>query len=71
VSALLALGTRTVLATTVPVSDAATAPVMLTLHDQLGRGADAAQALATTRATIDEHDAAAVAVAAGFVCFGA
>ena len=71
VSALLALGTRTVLATTVPVSDAATAPVMLTLHDQLGRGADAAVALATTRATIDEHDDAAVAVAAGFVCFGA
>jgi CHAT domain-containing protein len=71
VSALLGLGTRTVVATTVPVPDAATAPVMLALHDRLARGADAAQAIATTRATIDEHDDSAVALAAGFVCFGA
>lgn len=71
VSALLALGTRTVIATTVPVSDTATEPVMLALHDELARGADAAQAIATTRATIGGHDDSAAAVAAGFVCFGA
>jgi tetratricopeptide (TPR) repeat protein len=71
VSALLALGTHTVVAATVPVSDAATKPVMLALHERLARGADPSDALAATRTTVDTSDDVAVAVASSFVCFGA
>jgi hypothetical protein len=71
VSALLALGTRTVLATAVPISDVDTEPVMLALHDRLLAGVPPAEAMASTRAAIAPTDDGAVAAAAGFVTFGA
>jgi tetratricopeptide (TPR) repeat protein len=71
VSALLALGTRTVLATVVPVSDVDTEAVMVALHDRLLAGATPAEAMAETRAAVASTDDGASAAAAGFVCFGA
>lgn len=79
-SALLALGTRTLLATTLPVSDRATAALMLALHARLDRGQPVAQALADEQAlTVDastgtprsQDDPAAFATAAAFACLGA
>jgi tetratricopeptide (TPR) repeat protein len=72
VSALLALGTRTVIAAIVPVSDAHTEPLMLALHERLRRGVAPAEALAGARAAADPRDhGAAAAVASSFICFGA
>ena len=72
-AALLAMGTRSLVASVVPVPDDATAPLMLALHRRLRRGDSPASALAgaqqesagtgTTR-----RDRVA---AAGFVCLGA
>jgi tetratricopeptide (TPR) repeat protein len=71
VSALLALGTRTVVAATVPVSDTLTEQLMLSLHTRLQHGEPVVDALPAARAATDQADDAAVAVAASFVCFGA
>jgi len=62
-AALLALGTRTVIAAVVPVPDAATQGLMLALDEARHRGLTPAQALAAARTTV-QTDAA-------FVCFGA
>jgi tetratricopeptide (TPR) repeat protein len=70
VSALLALGTRTVIAAVVPVSDTETMPLMLALHERLRGGHSPAAALAGARLTADPGDDGAVAVASSFVCFG-
>jgi tetratricopeptide (TPR) repeat protein len=70
-SALFALGTRTVVATVIPVPDEATRPMMLALHAALGRGLLPAEALAQARTAADVHDSAALATASGFVCYGA
>jgi CHAT domain-containing protein len=45
ISVLVPLGTRSLLATTVPVNDAAAAPLMADFHAALGRGRDFAEAL--------------------------
>jgi CHAT domain-containing protein len=71
VSALLTLGTRTVIATVTPVSDVDTAPLMLALHEQLRRGAAPAEAMTSARATAGRDGDGSVAAAASFVCFGA
>jgi tetratricopeptide (TPR) repeat protein len=71
VTALLTLGTRTVVAASVPVSDVDTEPLMLGLHEGLRRGDPPADALAAVRAAVDPSDDSAVAVAASFVCAGA
>jgi tetratricopeptide (TPR) repeat protein len=71
VAALLALGTRTVLATVVPVSDVDTEPLMVALHHELRRGAPPAEAMAQARSAVDPDDDGAMAAAASFVCFGA
>jgi CHAT domain-containing protein len=71
VAALLALGTRTVLATVVAVSDVDTKPIMMALHDKLREGATPADAMAAARAAADQDNDGAVAAAASFVCFGA
>jgi len=65
-SALFALGTRSIIATVVPVEDFATAPLMAALHRQLRSGAGPAAALATVAERADDP-----ATAAGFVCYGA
>jgi len=71
-AALFALGTRTIVATVIPVPDEATRPLMLALHDRLRHGLPPAEALAQARAaTVDPDDPSSVATAAGFVCFGA
>lgn len=70
-AALFALGTRTAVATVIPVPDEATRPLMLALHDGLRRGLSAADALVAAQATVDPADAAALATAAGFICYGA
>ncbi len=62
----LALGTRCVVASMVPVPDARTRPLMIALHERLAAGLPAATALAQT-----QHDAGDDVTAAGFVCIGA
>jgi hypothetical protein len=64
VSALVALGSAGVVASVVPVSDPATVPLMLRLHQQLRAGDGLAEALARTQ---DSDDA----TARSFVALGA
>jgi CHAT domain-containing protein len=71
VSALLTLGTRTVVATVTPVSDVDTAPIMLALHEELRIGTAPAEAMAAARAVGDRGGDGSVAAAASFVVFGA
>ncbi len=69
-AALFALGTTTLIASVVPISDAATRPLMLRLHELLGEGLAPATALARAQAQrATSHGDFAVAVS--FVCFGA
>ena len=69
VSALVPLGTVNLLASVVPVNDAATAPLMMTFHDQLRAGAGFAEALcAAQRSGVD--DPIATATALSFVALG-
>jgi tetratricopeptide (TPR) repeat protein len=69
-AALFALGTRTLIASVLPVADAATRPLMLALHDGFALGMTPAEALARAQAApIAGGDA--MAAAASFVCFGA
>jgi CHAT domain-containing protein len=70
-AALFALGTRTVVATVIPVPDEATRPMMLALHTALRLGLQPAEALVQARTAADPLDPSALATAAGFVCFGA
>jgi tetratricopeptide (TPR) repeat protein len=63
--ALFALGMSTLVASVIPVPDAATKELMLALHRALQGGAGPAEALARARSGQDP------AVAASFVCFGA
>ena len=70
-AALFALGTQTVVATVIPVPDAATRPLMLALHDGLQHGLPPARALTRARTGIDPDDLSQFVTAAGFVCFGA
>ena len=70
-SALFALGTRTAVATVVPVPDEATRPLMVALHAGLRRGLPTAAALAEAQAATDRADPVALATAGGFVCYGA
>lgn len=64
VSALVALGSAGVVASVVPVSDPATVPLMLRLHEQLRAGDGLAEALART------HDSAD-ATSQSFIALGA
>jgi tetratricopeptide (TPR) repeat protein len=66
VAALLGIGTRTVIASVLPVEDTNTVPFMVSLHRHLRAGLRPATALAAAQAT-STH----TAVAASFVCFGA
>jgi CHAT domain-containing protein len=64
-AALLALGTRSLVATVVPVPDKESRPVMLRFHRHLLTGLGPAAALAATQREL------ASATATSFVCFGA
>jgi hypothetical protein len=69
VSALVPLGTVNLLASVVPVNDAATAPFMMAFHDHLRTGADFAEALCAAQPSgVDDPVAAATALS--FVALG-
>lgn len=67
----LSRGTRQVVASVVPVPDAATTVLMTAFHRRLAAGAPAARALAEAQAAVDPTDISALAAAIGFVCIGA
>ncbi len=71
VAALLALGTRTVLAPVLPVADHATAGLMDVVHAGIAAGLQPAAALAAAAAGADRDDPATFAAAAAFTSFGA
>jgi tetratricopeptide (TPR) repeat protein len=68
-SALVPLGTASLLASVVPVNDAATAPLMTTFHDRLRAGSSFGEALLAARAAAGQ-DPVAVATAGSFVALG-
>jgi CHAT domain-containing protein/tetratricopeptide (TPR) repeat protein len=70
-AALLAMGTRSLVATVVPVPDRATRPLMLRFHHHLDRGLAPAAALASAQRELGNRDTAAKVAAMGFLCFGA
>ncbi len=67
-SALLAMGTRTLVAAVLPVDDEVTGELMVGLHRHLAEGTGPAVALAAARAELPPERARR---AAGFLCFGA
>lgn len=69
-TALLPLGTAGIVATTVPVNDTATVPLMRALHAALRTGSTMAEALATAR-TETSGDPVSVATGWSFVALGA
>ena len=69
-SSLIPLGTVAIVASVVPVNDAAAVPLMLALHRELRRGASLAEALRDARPG-SESDPVAAATAWSFVCLGA
>ena len=70
-AALFATGTRRLVASVVPVPDAATHELMLSFHRHLRAGGGPARALARAQAETGAGDHSTLAAAAGFVCFGA
>lgn len=70
-SALFALGTRTLVATLVPVPDEETGALSVALHRELARGADPAAALVSARSALDLAHTNGYATAAAFVVLGA
>lgn len=69
-SSLIPLGTAGIVASVVPVNDAAVVPLMLALHRGLRRGASLAEALRDARQG-SESDPVAAATGWSFVCLGA
>jgi CHAT domain-containing protein len=65
--ALFALGMGTLVASVIPVPDAATTELMVAFHERLQAGLPPAHALAAVQAA----SAGDAAVSASFVCFGA
>jgi CHAT domain-containing protein len=65
-SALIGMGTRTVIASVMPVPDAPVKRLMAALHRSLAERVAPAAALAGAQATLSSRDAAL----AGFVCLG-
>jgi CHAT domain-containing protein/tetratricopeptide (TPR) repeat protein len=71
-AALLALGSRCLIATTAPVPDAGTRELMTQLHERLRAGEDPAHALAhAQRPLLAAADHDTFAAAAAFACYGA
>lgn len=69
--ACIARGTSALVASVVPVPDAATATLMAALHEHLAAGCAPVDALAAAQRAVPADDPAALAAAAGFVCLGA
>jgi CHAT domain-containing protein len=70
-SALIALGTAGLLASVVPVNDAATVPLMVAVHGRLREGATLAQALHQARRWLGDSDPVLAATGMSFVALGA
>jgi len=70
VSALLSVGTRAVVASVVPVPDVESTPLMVGLHEELGRGRSIAEALGAARAVLDVATPAGLVTSLAFGCFG-
>jgi hypothetical protein len=70
-SALVPLGTAGLLASVVPVNDAATVPFMRAVHEALCAGRTMAQAAYDARRATEGDDPVGVATAAAFVAVGA
>lgn len=68
-SSLIPLGTTAIVASVVPVNDAAVVPLMVALHRELRRGASLAEALRDARHGA-ESDPVAAATASSFICLG-
>jgi CHAT domain-containing protein len=69
-SALLALGTRSIVCTVLPLRDAVAGPLMDSFHRRLRTGSPPATALAEARHAADQDDPAVYAAARSFICFG-
>ena len=69
-AAFLALGTRQVVASVVPVPDAETVPLMVAFHRQLAAGTPAGAALAAAQSEASGSDAEARAASARFISIG-
>ena len=68
---LLSQGTVQLIASSVPVLDAQTAPLMVALHESLAAGHPAAEALAVAQRTFAATGSREFATAASYLCFGA
>jgi CHAT domain-containing protein len=69
-SVLLALGTNVLVASIVPVPDAATRTLMGAFHRRLAQGDAPAAALAAAQLRVAADGPAGLAAAAGFLCLG-
>ncbi|WP_169953276.1 CHAT domain-containing tetratricopeptide repeat protein [Microbispora sp. H11081] len=69
--AFLARGTSQLVASVLPIPDAATTPVMVAFHERLAAGCPPAAALAEAQRAVRGDDPRTAAAAAGFVCVGA
>ncbi|KAB8176801.1 CHAT domain-containing protein [Microbispora catharanthi] len=69
--AFLARGTSQLVASVLPIPDAATTPVMVAFHERLAAGRPPAAALAEAQRAVRGNDPRTAAAAAGFVCIGA
>ena len=70
-AALFALGSRTLVASVVPVPDETTRPLMIAFHRRLTAGDTPAAALAGAQASVSDELGLSPAATAGFVCLGA
>jgi CHAT domain-containing protein len=69
-AAFLALGTRQVVASVVPVPDAETVPLMVAFHRRVAKGTATVPALAAAQAELGAGVPEAMAASAGFVSIG-
>ena len=69
-AAFLALGTRHVVASVVPVPDAETVPLMVAFHRRLAAGTPTVPALAAAQSELGHSDTEAMAAAARFISIG-
>ncbi|MET7402590.1 CHAT domain-containing protein [Dactylosporangium sp. NPDC005572] len=69
-AAFIGRGAAQLVASVLPVPDAATAPLMVALHKALAAGIPPAEALAGAQLGLAGADPPALAAAAGFVCLG-
>jgi CHAT domain-containing protein len=70
VSSLVPMGAVAIVASVVPVNDPAAVPLMLALHDALGKGATLPEALLAARQAT-RGDPVAIATGHSFIALGA